>query len=989
MSDVFVSYSRSDIAFARLLHEALQEHNFDTWIDWQDIPPSVDWLEEVYQAIEEADTFLFIISKNSLDSEICSLEIAHAAKNNKRMIPVVIDNIKADQVPKPLRDLNWVFFKDEEEFSNAFQTLMDAIHTDYEWVKEHTRLQVRALEWDRKGKKDGYLLRGGDLAEAESWLASAPEKDPRPTALQNDYILSSRQAANRRQRITLGAVTLGLVISIALGVAAWRQRNQAVTESQARATAQAEAVSERATAQAASTQSVKQKNEAERQARLARAGFLSVESFSQREDQLDLALLLALEAITQADTMQSRSSLLSALVYRPQFARFFYGHQGPVSNADFSPDGTLLATAGCSQPGPSAGNITCTRGEILLWDLSKGTLSKRLKTPHPTFISDIAFSPSDDLLVSTDWLGNIAVWDAEEQTLLAELEPSPSGRILDVVFTSDGESFLTSHEVMEDYGTDGEIRIWDAKTMELMHIQRFPAAGSYANLEVTPDGKYLIAAKLNLSVIHLWDLENWERVQDTFSEYESQIYQIDLSPDGDILALGNQDGSLQLWDMEKDRPLGQPLEGHDDYITGLAFNPDGDVIISSSQDQSIRLWDVQNRELIGKPINFHQEKVPEIAFHPQGEQFVSVSADSLVGLWNLSSSTLIDRPFGEHSGPVWDVDLTSDAETAVSGGVDGTLRIWDIGSDPELRDVLQAQLGQIYCVAISPDDRLLAAGGQEGIHLWDLEKAKSIGATLQEHGDPVISLAFSPDGDLLASGGMDSQVMIWDVKSRKRVESLTDPHSIVPDVAFSPNGSTLTAVGCSKSNYKYCEQGEIHFWDLGSEGRIHRSYLAHAHDIWTAAFSPGGKVLATGSADKTVMFWDVENGQQIGEELGGFKSMVLSLRYSPDGSMLASGDQDGNVILWDLDKKQTFGPALTSHTADVNTLVFSEDGHKLVSASHDGRVLLWDLSLERWKQLACQRAGRNLTEHEWESYFPGKEYQTTCPEYPEKPSLKR
>jgi WD40 repeat protein len=237
---------------------------------------------------------------------------------------------------------------------------------------------------------------------------------------------------------------------------------------------------------------------------------------------------------------------------------------------------------------------------------------------------------------------------------------------------------------------------------------------------------------------------------------------------------------------------------------------------------------------------------------------------------------------------------------------------------------------------------------------------------------------------------MDSQVIIWDVESRKRVgEPLLDPHSIVPDVAFSPNGETLAAVGCSKSNYKYCEQGEIHLWDMGSEDRDHRSIQAHAHNIWTTAFHPSGKLLATGGVDKTVLFWDVDTGQQIGEGLGGYKSMVLSLSYSPDGSMLASGDHDGNVLLWDLNKKQTFGPALTSHTADVNTLEFSKDGNMLFSASHDGRVLLWDLSLEHWKQFACQRAGRNLTEHEWESYFPGEEYQTTCPQYHEKPFLKQ
>ena len=72
MSDVFISYSRKDIAFARLLHGALKDNGLETWIDWQDIPPSADWLAEVYEAIEGSDSFIFIISQTSVDSEICS-----------------------------------------------------------------------------------------------------------------------------------------------------------------------------------------------------------------------------------------------------------------------------------------------------------------------------------------------------------------------------------------------------------------------------------------------------------------------------------------------------------------------------------------------------------------------------------------------------------------------------------------------------------------------------------------------------------------------------------------------------------------------------------------------------------------------------------------------------------------------------------------------------------------------------------------------------
>ena len=68
MTDVFISYSRKDIAFARLLHEALVENDLETWIVWQDIPPSADWLAEVYEAIEAADAFVFVISNTSLIS---------------------------------------------------------------------------------------------------------------------------------------------------------------------------------------------------------------------------------------------------------------------------------------------------------------------------------------------------------------------------------------------------------------------------------------------------------------------------------------------------------------------------------------------------------------------------------------------------------------------------------------------------------------------------------------------------------------------------------------------------------------------------------------------------------------------------------------------------------------------------------------------------------------------------------------------------------
>ena len=80
MSDVFISYSRRDIDFVRHLFDQLIAHDHEPW---------ADWLAEIYRSIEAANTFLFVISPDSVISEVCMLEIEHAVKHNKRLIPVV------------------------------------------------------------------------------------------------------------------------------------------------------------------------------------------------------------------------------------------------------------------------------------------------------------------------------------------------------------------------------------------------------------------------------------------------------------------------------------------------------------------------------------------------------------------------------------------------------------------------------------------------------------------------------------------------------------------------------------------------------------------------------------------------------------------------------------------------------------------------------------------------------------------------------------
>jgi hypothetical protein len=191
MASVFVSYSRKDITFAKRLTAELQKCELDFWIDWEGIPPTVDWWKEIEKGIEEADVFLFLISPDSSVSKVCRQEIDTAIKNAKRIVPIVVRDIKGDEAPKPLSHLNWIFFRESDDFDAAFQKLLTSIHTDYEWVKEHRWLQVRALDWQRENKDRGALLRGKDLLDAETNLAINSSKEPHPTDLQREYVLQS------------------------------------------------------------------------------------------------------------------------------------------------------------------------------------------------------------------------------------------------------------------------------------------------------------------------------------------------------------------------------------------------------------------------------------------------------------------------------------------------------------------------------------------------------------------------------------------------------------------------------------------------------------------------------------------------------------------------------------------------------------------------------------------------------------------------------
>ena len=199
MKQLFISYSRKDTEITRRITERFEADGLDAWVDWQDIPPSIDWMKEIQKGIEDADVFLYLVSPDSISSPICTDEVKHAVLNGKRIIPVVVRDFDAKSAPATITHLNWIFFsRPQDDFERSFGQVWTAIHTDYDWVQVHRRLQVRSLEWDRNQHEESFFLRGKDLQDAEAQLTVNGTKDPRPTELQNTFVLKSRESEDAR-----------------------------------------------------------------------------------------------------------------------------------------------------------------------------------------------------------------------------------------------------------------------------------------------------------------------------------------------------------------------------------------------------------------------------------------------------------------------------------------------------------------------------------------------------------------------------------------------------------------------------------------------------------------------------------------------------------------------------------------------------------------------------------------------------------------------
>ncbi len=560
-------------------------------------------------------------------------------------------------------------------------------------------------------------------------------------------------------------------------------------------------------------------------------------------------------------------------------------------------------------------------GRICIWQVADGKPLWTL-TGHSRMVWSIAFSPDSQMLASGSYDRSVKLWDVSSGRCLKTLQGHTEW-VREVNFSADGRMLATG-------GDDETIKIWNIQNGAC--LQTFSGhTGAVWSVTFHPDGKVL-ASGSNDGTIRLWDVCNGQCLS-TLCGDDGQIFSVAFSPDGQTIASGGDRG-IRLWDATSQQGL-KRLQGSTGWIWSVAFTPDN-RLVSGSDDGMLKVWDVSSGQSL-KTFQGHRARVWSIAL-AGAHLLASGSHDGIVKLWDTTSGQCL-RTFQGYNRVICSVAFSPDGSVLVSGDDSGVIRLWDIQSGRCLKTV-QGHNGRVWSVAFSPNGKTFVSGGNDrGIKVWDAATGCCL-KILRGHTGEIWSVAFSPDGSVLASGSLDRTIKLWNVKEPGDSDCLRtfQGSNWIWSVAFHPNGKILASGSAD---------GEITIWEKES-GICLRTFRNGTSPIGSLTFGPDGKTLASSSNDDVLCIWEIETGQRLKRVEGrGHANWIRSAALSPNGTVLATGSYDTTVRVWNTNDEEQEPGTLIGHEGQVWSVAFSPDGTILASGSDDGTILLWDMQAGR------------------------------------------
>jgi WD40 repeat protein len=1002
--DAFISYSRRDKEFVRRLHQALERSGHKSWVDWQDIPITANWWNEIEAGIESADTFIFVISPHSVASEVCGQEIDHAVKHNKRLVPIVWhDNFDDAKVHAAIKQHNWLFFKEEGDFDTSFQSLLNALTTDLEHVRSHTRLLRRAVDWQHHHYDASLLLRGAELEEAEQWLVKSFNKDPAPADIHLEYIPKSRHVQKKRQRLTSGVLLFFILILSGLLVFANDRRlfaneQRRVAEQERLIADEQRQAADEARQKAESALAREQKALESEQAALAKerdARELAEEKQAEAEAAEQVAEQRRVEAErarVQAERAQNAEAEQRQIAEQERnraLQNLIYSRRNSARALASLSEARLLANEHLESlvAGMRAGRellslhkefdlefepISYFHASASLQQAIARTQERNRLEDHNDIVYDAKYSPNGQWIASGSWDESVILWNRDGTQ---RWKRHHNSAVMHVGFSADNQTVLSA-------SFDGEINIWNLRGEA---VDTFDASQHIMSLAADATQIVVGSDTGTIRVLNV-TTHTWTEMP---TAHEGRVNDLVLTANGDRLLSAGEDGTLRLWDIAGRRLLATHHHaGEHVAITRLSHNAARDLVISGDSTGKINVWQMNGqslRQLDKAFANLPQHRVTSLKVSPDGQQVMAGDADGQVKVWRVDDGALTQTLRWDRL-PVRSLEFAPNQQSILTSGDDRTIRLWkleaardkfshdrtiyDVRVSPEgnllasvsgdrmiklwtlpgmlLRNTLDGHEGTIFAVEFSPTQPIIAsASSDHTIKLWRVSDGALL-RTLTGHDGSVLALSFSPTGRFLASAGADQTVRIWDVSQQTEVQTFSDSQNNVNDVAFSPDGRVLAYAD---------EDGVIALRSTSTGALLHR-FRGHDGAVQSLAFSPNGERLASASIDKTIKLWSVRDGESLAV-LRGHDNGVNRIEFSPRGDLLASASSDATVKLWSV-RDHSLIHTLNGHELGVMGLAFLPDGRALFSGGKDKALKFWNLNLVQLLNDSCRETSNFL-----------------------------
>jgi WD40 repeat protein len=793
----------------------------------------------------------------------------------------------------------------------------------------------------------------------------------------------NQQAAQRNaQRAEEQRTTAEAASNLAVANAATAQAASTLAYDNA-LIAEANAVEARAASTAAVAQQITaeynaqvartQEQLARQQANLARSRELASVALSSLKQDSELSLLLSKEALGISDTGQALDALLRGLQRNlsrkaEKSGQIIPRQEISVYSLASSPDGRRIAWGG-------------TDGLFKVWDLEAQDYAWRNITTPGQIVTAMIYTPDGQTLITGDTTGTLDFWDIQSGRKVRSL-PSNISQISDLAFSPDGTTLAYSGKAQ---GTEANIYTRNLETDVLQGFRiRQGEVAEASTIAWSPDGKLLASGGPD-RIVHIWDAATGEEIETIknivmdnafINIYEGPIRSLAFSPNGKWLVTGSEDNeggikdkTILMWDTSawtQEAPV--IFQGKNDDVTVLAFSPDGQSLVAGYDNGDTAIWNF-NKQEINEIISGHTQSVTALDFSPFEEALLlaTSSLDQSILLHNLIAPQSLNTPLVEDKGNPTRLAVDLDGMLLIGGDNAGELSLWE------------------YNPASGGENQLDTGGAIPNIG-FALSVYGSRLATIQEDGN--IHISEKSGEEVLSIAIPQSTVEVIDVSGQS---SSSEEVSIIDSLAFSVDEETLAGGACSQRRRvtdpltnlvtESCLQNTLFLWNLTSGELLQQIPSNQTSAILSMAFNPqDANSLAVGYRNGAIQFWNLETAEPVGLPLIGLGGSVTSLSFHSDGDILASGGENNLIALWNLSPPQMIGDPIAGSDGGVTGLAFSTDNSALYSASNRGSVYRWNVM--EWQNIACDLAQRNLTETEWQQFFPGQAYRPTCEQIP-------